>query len=159
MRGPCLHNDWPGIHHPLLPQINFDNMWKQHGLLYPKDTSKASLILCRVYSLEHTGRLDIFEEMDEKRFFLSLSQSEAPSVDDLVTNFEFCILFFVVFQRLNDFRQNADMDKRISWTSIRSDLSDAGVSVCSKTASSRKADVKLKGRIQRKKPDLTLQQH
>ncbi|GFV09778.1 hypothetical protein TNCV_2598331 [Trichonephila clavipes] len=41
------HNDWPGIHHPLQHQINFGNMWKPHGLLYPKDTSKVSLILCR----------------------------------------------------------------------------------------------------------------
>ncbi|GFV24873.1 hypothetical protein TNCV_883411 [Trichonephila clavipes] len=31
------------IHHLLLHQINFGKM----GLLYPKDTSKASLILCR----------------------------------------------------------------------------------------------------------------
>ncbi|GFV91883.1 transposable element Tc3 transposase [Trichonephila clavipes] len=27
--------------------INFANIWKSHALLYPKDTSKASLILCR----------------------------------------------------------------------------------------------------------------
>ncbi|GFY31768.1 transposable element Tcb1 transposase [Trichonephila clavipes] len=39
--------DWPGAHHPLLHQINFGNMWKPHGLLYPKDISQASLILCR----------------------------------------------------------------------------------------------------------------
>ncbi|GFW31656.1 transposable element Tcb1 transposase [Trichonephila clavipes] len=38
---------WPEIHHPILHQINFGNMWKLHRLLYPKDTSKASLILCR----------------------------------------------------------------------------------------------------------------
>ncbi|GFW58512.1 transposable element Tcb1 transposase [Trichonephila clavipes] len=37
--GPCLHNDWPGIHHPLLHRINFVNMWKPLGLMYPKDTS------------------------------------------------------------------------------------------------------------------------
>ncbi|GFX28039.1 hypothetical protein TNCV_774231 [Trichonephila clavipes] len=36
-----------GIHHLLLHQINFGNMWKPHGLLYPKVSSKASLILCR----------------------------------------------------------------------------------------------------------------
>ncbi|GFU99887.1 hypothetical protein TNCV_1257361 [Trichonephila clavipes] len=35
--GPCLNNDWPGIH-----QINFGSMWK---LLYPKDTSKAALTM------------------------------------------------------------------------------------------------------------------
>ncbi|GFU10483.1 hypothetical protein TNCV_5083811, partial [Trichonephila clavipes] len=38
-------------------------------------------------------------------------------------------------------------DERISWTSIKSDLSDAGVSVSSKTTRSRLADVRLKGRI------------
>ncbi|GFV54817.1 hypothetical protein TNCV_3683421 [Trichonephila clavipes] len=29
--GPCLYNDGPGIHHPLLRQINFGDMWKPHG--------------------------------------------------------------------------------------------------------------------------------
>ncbi|GFW72453.1 transposable element Tcb1 transposase [Trichonephila clavipes] len=38
--GPCLHNDWAGIYHPLLHQINCGNMWKSHGMLHPKDTSK-----------------------------------------------------------------------------------------------------------------------
>ncbi|GFX54745.1 transposable element Tcb1 transposase [Trichonephila clavipes] len=33
--------------YPLLHEINFGNMWKPHGLLYPKDTSKASLVLYR----------------------------------------------------------------------------------------------------------------
>ncbi|GFS76149.1 hypothetical protein TNCV_4667231 [Trichonephila clavipes] len=28
---PCLHNDWPEMHHSLLHQINFGNMWKPHG--------------------------------------------------------------------------------------------------------------------------------
>ncbi|GFV35047.1 hypothetical protein TNCV_1885851 [Trichonephila clavipes] len=36
-------------------------------------------------------------------------------------------------------------DKRLSWTSNRSDLSGAGVSVSSKTVRSRLADVRLKG--------------
>ncbi|GFX62633.1 hypothetical protein TNCV_4867931 [Trichonephila clavipes] len=40
--GPCLHKDWPWIQYPLLHQINFDNMWKPHGRLYLKNTSKAS---------------------------------------------------------------------------------------------------------------------
>ncbi|GFT73159.1 hypothetical protein TNCV_2554451 [Trichonephila clavipes] len=40
-------------------------------------------------------------------------------------------------------------DKRISWVSIRSDLSDAGVSVSSKTIR-RLADVRLKDRLPRK---------
>ncbi|GFU56894.1 hypothetical protein TNCV_2437731 [Trichonephila clavipes] len=31
----------------LLHQINFGNMWTQHGLLYSKDTTNASLILRR----------------------------------------------------------------------------------------------------------------
>ncbi|GFX55327.1 hypothetical protein TNCV_3968811 [Trichonephila clavipes] len=31
--GPCLRNDCSGIHHPLLYQINFDYIWKPHGLL------------------------------------------------------------------------------------------------------------------------------
>ncbi|GFY35662.1 hypothetical protein TNCV_2619531 [Trichonephila clavipes] len=47
MCGPCMHNDQPGIQHPLLYQINFGNMWNPHGLLNPKDLSKVSLILCR----------------------------------------------------------------------------------------------------------------
>ncbi|GFW93291.1 transposable element Tcb1 transposase [Trichonephila clavipes] len=33
--------------HPLLHHINFGNIWKLHGVLYPKDSSKTSLILCR----------------------------------------------------------------------------------------------------------------
>ncbi|GFX65726.1 hypothetical protein TNCV_4094181 [Trichonephila clavipes] len=40
--GPCLHNDWPAA-----TPDQFCNMWKQHRLLYAKDASKASLILCR----------------------------------------------------------------------------------------------------------------
>ncbi|GFY20168.1 uncharacterized protein TNCV_208001 [Trichonephila clavipes] len=38
----CLHNHWPGIH-----QISFGKMWNPHGLLYPEDSSKISLILWR----------------------------------------------------------------------------------------------------------------
>ncbi|GFU88040.1 transposable element Tcb1 transposase [Trichonephila clavipes] len=39
--GLCFHNDWPGIHHPLLHQINFGNMWKAHegcciSMIHPK---------------------------------------------------------------------------------------------------------------------------
>ncbi|GFT55456.1 hypothetical protein TNCV_1626141 [Trichonephila clavipes] len=49
-------------------------------------------------------------------------------------------------------------DKRISWTSIGSDVSDACVSVSSKTMRSRLADVRPKGRIPRRKPYLILQQ-
>ncbi|GFV65306.1 hypothetical protein TNCV_4573061 [Trichonephila clavipes] len=45
--GPCLHNDCPGIHHPLKQQINFGEMWKLHELLFFKDILKASLILCQ----------------------------------------------------------------------------------------------------------------
>lgn len=33
---PCLHNNWPGTQHRLQHQIIFGNMWKPHGLLYPK---------------------------------------------------------------------------------------------------------------------------
>ncbi|GFX43755.1 hypothetical protein TNCV_4110341 [Trichonephila clavipes] len=44
---PCLHNDWPGIHHSLLHEINYDSMRKPHGLLYTKCTPKAFFILCR----------------------------------------------------------------------------------------------------------------
>ncbi|GFU98611.1 transposable element Tcb1 transposase [Trichonephila clavipes] len=36
------------VHHPLQHQISCGIMWKPHGLLYPKDTSKAFFILCRV---------------------------------------------------------------------------------------------------------------
>ncbi|GFW94055.1 uncharacterized protein TNCV_4813731 [Trichonephila clavipes] len=50
-------------------------------------------------------------------------------------------------------------DKRISWSSMRSDLSVAGVSVSLKTITGKLADVRLKGRIPRKKPYLNLQQH
>ncbi|GFV66815.1 transposable element Tcb1 transposase [Trichonephila clavipes] len=49
-------------------------------------------------------------------------------------------------------------DKRISWTSIGSDVSDARVSVSSKRMRSRLADVRPKGRIPRRKPHLSLQQ-
>ncbi|GFW55649.1 transposable element Tcb1 transposase [Trichonephila clavipes] len=49
-------------------------------------------------------------------------------------------------------------DKRVSWISIRRDISDAGVSVSSKTVRSRLTDVRLKGKIPRKKPYLNLQQ-
>ncbi|GFS52931.1 hypothetical protein TNCV_330841 [Trichonephila clavipes] len=41
--------------------------------------------------------------------------------------------------------------KGISWISIGSHLSDAGVSVSSKTFRSRSVDARLKGRIPRKK--------
>ncbi|GFU74114.1 hypothetical protein TNCV_1642381 [Trichonephila clavipes] len=44
---PCLHTNWPRMHHPLLHQIHFGNIWKPHGLQYHNDTSKASLIPCR----------------------------------------------------------------------------------------------------------------
>ncbi|GFT55890.1 hypothetical protein TNCV_1699671 [Trichonephila clavipes] len=46
---------------------------------------------------------------------------------------------------------NAELNKRMSWTSIRSDLRDAGASVSSKTFRSRLAGVRLKGRILQKK--------
>ncbi|GFS88837.1 hypothetical protein TNCV_1000461 [Trichonephila clavipes] len=32
----------------LLQQINFGNIWKAHGLLYPKGTSKASSFYAKV---------------------------------------------------------------------------------------------------------------
>ncbi|GFX59656.1 hypothetical protein TNCV_3754211 [Trichonephila clavipes] len=41
---------------------------------------------------------------------------------------------------------------------LRSDVNDAGVSVSSKTIRRRLADVRLRGRIPRKKPYLNLQQ-
>ncbi|GFV52453.1 transposable element Tcb1 transposase [Trichonephila clavipes] len=42
-----MHRDWPEMHHPLLHQINFGNMWSPHELLYTKITSKTTLIFCR----------------------------------------------------------------------------------------------------------------
>ncbi|GFX68554.1 hypothetical protein TNCV_1799671 [Trichonephila clavipes] len=47
MCGPCFHKDCGSGFTTRFSTINFGNMWKPHGQLYPKDTSKASLILCR----------------------------------------------------------------------------------------------------------------
>ncbi|GFV66813.1 hypothetical protein TNCV_1780301 [Trichonephila clavipes] len=41
--GPCLHNDWSGIHPPLLHQINYGNMWNSHGLLHPQGHMQSLL--------------------------------------------------------------------------------------------------------------------
>ncbi|GFW49595.1 transposable element Tcb1 transposase [Trichonephila clavipes] len=46
--GPWLLNDWPRLYPQLPHQINFGNVFKLLGLLYPKNTSKVSLNQCRV---------------------------------------------------------------------------------------------------------------
>ncbi|GFS78151.1 hypothetical protein TNCV_1107631 [Trichonephila clavipes] len=45
--GPWLLNNRPRSHPQLPHQINFGNVWKLLGLLYPKNTSKVSLNQCR----------------------------------------------------------------------------------------------------------------
>ncbi|GFS71135.1 transposable element Tcb1 transposase [Trichonephila clavipes] len=45
--GPRLLNDLPRLHPQLPHQINFGNVWKLLGLLYPKNTSKVPLNQCR----------------------------------------------------------------------------------------------------------------
>ncbi|GFU70033.1 transposable element Tcb1 transposase [Trichonephila clavipes] len=44
--GPWLLNDCPRLHPQLPHQINFGNVWKLLGLLYPKNTSKVCLNQC-----------------------------------------------------------------------------------------------------------------
>lgn len=45
--GPWLQNVWCGIQNKIIYKNNFGNMWNLNGLLYLKETSKTSYILCR----------------------------------------------------------------------------------------------------------------
>ncbi|GFY07360.1 hypothetical protein TNCV_5085451 [Trichonephila clavipes] len=47
---PSLRNDWPGKHHPLLHQINFDNIWKPHGETTVQDRPRTDPKPLRFYA-------------------------------------------------------------------------------------------------------------
>ncbi|GFW38720.1 transposable element Tcb1 transposase [Trichonephila clavipes] len=84
-----LLNDWPRLH-PLLPhQINFGNVWKLLGLLYPKNTFEVSLNQCRgVWQRRSSTMLATMatdssrNHTSQKRRFVEWAENEIAVVPD-----------------------------------------------------------------------------